>query len=224
MRKNQSLALIAYTIVYALYFILTIMFITPKTAAFWISYVFTVIAFLLVLGTVFLVKGDKTGDVFYGIPLVLSGNSYLILQLILGAVLTLIRPTAKITFALEIIPLALFGIVAVSTLLGRNITENQEVTENTKIAYLHRLEGVLQHCEAVAQDADLRSQLASLKEKVHYSDPMSNNSLFELENQMLELAKQIRSEAGNDPETAKQHCHLLETMLEDRNQKCKSLK
>lgn len=224
MKKNQSLITTAYIIIYVLYFILAVIFINTGTPAFWISYAFTTIAFLLVLGTIFVVKGNKTGDMFYGIPLVLLGNGYLIFQIILSIVLAIISPKARFTFAIEMIPLALFSVAAVSTWLGRNVQENQEETENSKIMYLRKLEGVLHDCQSMTLDGQLRSYLASLEEKVHYSDPISHDSLSGLESRMMELAKQIRSEVSDNLENARQDCHLLETMLADRNQKCKLLK
>lgn len=224
MRKNQKFTLGIYVIAFVLYYLLSFLMIEAKGAAFWAGCAFTLIAFFGAAGTVCLAAGNQRDGIFFGLSLILVCNTYLVVQMVLSLVLMLVSPGIKVAVILELIPLALFAIAAVSSLLGRNVTESQEQRARTKIGYLQELERELAGCIERCSDESLRRQISELKESVHFSDPMSSEALADLEGQMLVLAGQMRSEIGSNPEQASQSCCQLGMLLRERNRRCIQLK
>lgn len=224
MKKNQQLMLIAYAIVFVMYVLLSALFIKEKGAAFWISYLFAVIGFVAAAGIVYKTAEEEQKDPFFGIPLILVCNIYLIIQLVLGLRLMIVAPSVKTVIIVEVIPLAVFGVLAVGALLGRNVTETLEAQTKQKIRYMQEVENALQGCINDCGDESLRKELMGLKESVHYSDPMSSDALADLEGQMLVMARQIRGQVSGSPEETRQNCRRLRQLLDERNTKCLQLK
>ena len=74
-------------------------------------------------------------------------------------------------------------------------------------------------------DPEVREAFVALSEQVRYSDPMSHESLFELEKQIQEsliYAKRCVDQGKN--EAALKNCESASRMLFERNEKTKALK
>ena len=70
----------------------------------------------------------------------------------------------------------------------------------------------------------LGKRLGELVEKIKYSDPMSDDSLISIENEIEgSVAKISEAIKDDDIDLAMKKCNELHILLEERNQKCKLL-
>lgn len=88
MKKNKGMAYTVLAIAFVLFNVIAFAVPTSKTSTFWITYVFTAIAFALqIVIWKFAFKGaDTLKSKFLGIPLISVGITYLIIQLIAFAI------------------------------------------------------------------------------------------------------------------------------------------
>ena len=223
MKKKSSLITSSYLIAFMLYIVLVLLLVNDKNIIFWLGFIFTLIAFLIVVVTILLIRNDDKRDSFFYLPLILVENVYLGIQLVVNVILFMTEMTVKVAFITEVIPLGVFGIIACLTIGGRRSGENLRGETVRKTSYILQLEMIVQDCEQKVNDNGLKHELSRLKEKVHFSDPMSHEELSTQEEKILRIAEKIQGEIF-EIEVAKENCSQLELLLDERNRRCKLLK
>lgn len=193
-----------------------------KTGAFWIAYVFTLVAIAAQIGIwkAAFGKEDSLKSRFLGLPVIHIGVVYLVLQLIAFAVF-LFTPAAPAWSA--VIACALIaGISAVCMIsadTGRGEIERVEAKVQEKVFYLKSLQVDAELLARQEADPETRAQLEKLAEKLRFSDPMSHPQLSGLESALS--AKIAELKTAPEKQTLIQEANAL---LEERNAKCKILK
>lgn len=195
---------------------------TEKTAAFWISYGFTVVALAAQLGIwkAALGREEALKSKFLGFPVLHIGIVYLLVQLAALAVF-LIVPTLPAWSAAA----ACAVIAGISTVCmiaadaGWGEIERVEETVQRKVFYIKALQADVELLAKQETDPSTQAALLRLAEAIRFSDPMSHEQLTDLEAQLAAKVAELKV-AAEKRDIITELCSLLE----ERNRKCKALK
>lgn len=221
MKKNSTKGYVILGILFALISIIAFAVPTVKTATFWISYVFTAAAFAAQIIIWRTALGKETlKSKFLGFPVVHIGIVYTVIQVIAFAVFMFV-PTLP-TWSAIVVCSVIAGISAVCMIsadAGRNEIERVEAEVQKKVFYIRELQTVVELLTDVETDADTKAALDQLAEKIRFSDSMSSEQLANLENKISAKVLELKT-APNKVEIITE----LNSLLDERNKKCKILK
>lgn len=222
MKKNKGMAYIVLAITFALLNVIAFAIPTAKTATFWIAYVFTAVAFALQIGIWNLAfKGtDTLKSKFLGIPLISVGITYLIIQIIAFAIF-MAFPIAPSWIAIIVCALILgiSAICLIGTETGREEVNRIEEKVEKKVFYIKSLQIDIEMLASAETDADTKAALAKLAEKIRFSDPMSSEALADLEAEIINKAKELKTAENKSAIITD-----LNSLITERNGKIKLLK
>lgn len=224
---NKSKAGIMYFavggIVFLFYNLLVFLVFTPETEAFWISYVFMIIAFLgQCVSALLSAKTLDVETVFFGIPLMQLSAFYFFAELFASLVFMIFQSflNYKIPLLVQIALLAAFAIVTILSVAGRDTAKQAKDEVETHVRSLKSMGVDVEMLAASVQDAELRTRLKKLAENIRYSDPMSTPEIEDVELRIHQAIHELRvyCESG-DTASAAQACSRLDMMLIERNKK-----
>ena len=222
MKKNSTKGYVILGILFALVSIIAFAVPTVKTATFWIAYVFTVAAFVAQIGIwkTALCKEETLKSKFLGFPVVHIGIVYAILQVTAFAAF-MFGPTLPVWSA-TVVCSVIAGVSAVCMIsadTGRNEIERVEAKVQKKVFYIRELQADIELLADNESDAVVKTVLTQLAEKIRFSDPMSNEQLADLENKISTKVAELKT-TSNKLEIITE----LNSLLDERNKKCKILK
>lgn len=222
MKKNNLMSYLALSIVFVLFNVIAFVIPTDKTATFWTAYVFSVVAFAvqIPLWKIALGKNDTLKSKFLGIPVIHVGITYLIIQLIVFAIF-MIFPTLPVWLAVVVcaIILAISALCAIAGQAGANEINRIDEKIKVKRAFIQFLQTDIEMLAESESDPETKAALEKLAEKVRFSDPMSHEMLGELESRISAKVEEMKT-VVNKTELITE----TETLLTERNKKCKILK
>lgn len=222
MKKNSTKGYVLLGILFALVSIIAFAVPTAKTATFWIAYVFTAAAFAAQIGIwkTALGKEGTLKSKFLGFPIVHIGIVYAIIQVIAFAVF-LFAPTLPTWSAIVVCPIiaGLSAVCMISADAGHNEIERVEAKVQNKVFYVREMQADIELLADNESDAAVKTALTHLAEKIRFSDPMSNEQLADLENKISIKAAELKT-ASSKLEIITE----LNSLLDERNKKCKILK
>lgn len=222
MKKNISKGYFILGILFILVSVIAFAVPAAKTAAFWISYGFAVIAFAaqLIIWKAALGRSESLKSKFLGFPVVHIGIVYLIVQLIALAVFLFI-PTLPIWSAV-VVCAVVAGVSAVCMIasdVGRSEIERVSAKVQEKTFYIKQLQADVELLANAESDAKAKAELLRLAEKIRYSDPVSHEQVAELETRIAEKVSDLKT-TDNKGEIITE----IHSLLDERNKKCKILK
>lgn len=222
MKKDSTKGYVILGILFVLISIIAFAVPTMKTVTFWIAYVFTTAAFAaqIVVWKTALGKGETLKSKFLGFPVVHIGIVYLIIQTFAFAVF-LFAPTLPVWCAIVLCSViaGISAICMISVEVGRNEIDRVEVKVQKKVFYIRELQADIELLADTETDADVKSALIQLAEKIRFSDPMSNEQLADLENKISIKVMELKT-ATNKVEIITE----IISLLNERNKKCRILK
>lgn len=222
MKKNSTKGYIILGILFALVSIIAFAVPTAKTATFWIAYIFTVAAFVVQIGIwkTALGKEETLKSKFLGFPVVHIGIVYAVIQVIAFAIFMFV-PTLPVWSAIVVcsVIVGVSAVCMISAEAGRNEIERVETKVQKKVFYIRELQADVELMANNESDADVKTSLTQLAEKIHFSDPMSNEQLADLENQISSKVLELKTTANKVIVITE-----LSLLLDERNKKCKILK
>ena len=221
-KKNSTKGYVILGIIFALISIIAFVVPTMKTATFWIAYVFTAIAILaqIVIWKNALGKEDTLKSKFLGLPVVHVSVVYLVVQILSFAVFVTV-PALPIWSAI-VACAAILGfsvIFMIAGEAGRGEIERVEAKVQKKVFFIKELQADVELLIDREADAEIKTALQQLAEKIRFSDPMSNNTLAEIENKIAAKVSELKTESDKMA-----IIHELNLLLVERNKKCKILK
>lgn len=222
MKKNSTKGYVILGILFALISIIAFAVPTVKTAIFWITYVFTAAAFAaqIVIWKTALGKGETLKSKFLGFPVVHIGIVYTVIQVIAFAVFMFV-PTLP-TWSAIVVCSVIAGISAVCMIsadAGRNEIERVEAKVQKKVFYIRELQADIELLADNETNADVKKALTQLAEKIRFSDPMSNEQLADLEDKISTKIEELKTNSSQLEIITE-----LNSLLDERNKKCKILK
>ena len=226
-KKNKSIIAV-YGILAFIYLIAFVIIPFPKNAASWISFVFTLISFVLSLGVSLYVFGkeDEMTSKFYGFPIFKIAYMYPLVQFAVGVIICLIAAFVAVPYwvalILSLIILGVSAIGVIATDNARDIVEENEaeverVTKATKIFNLN-IASVLDLCT----EPSVKIELEKLAESFRFSDPVSSDATEDIESTIMEKLENLKisiSSSDSDENIAK--ITELKNLLAERNRICK---
>lgn len=218
MKKNTFAFYFYIGILFALLNVIVFLIPTEKSTAFWISYIFTVVAFASQIAVWKLAHNKKSK--LLAIPTVQAGIVYLIIQLIALAIF-IILPSSPIWLTIIVcsIILALFVLVAIASQAGAAEITRVEEKIKDKRAFIQFLQIDIEMLTESEKNAEIKAELKKLAEKVRYSDPMSHETLGDLESRISAKVEEMKTS-----ENKKALIGEIDLLLTERNKKCKILK
>lgn len=219
MKKNNSKGYLILGILFILVSVIAFAVPAAKTAAFWISYAFTVVAFAaqLIIWKATLGRSESLKSKFLGFPVVHIGIVYLIVQVIALAVFLFI-PTLPIWSAV-VVCAVVAGVSAVCMIasdVGRSEIERVSVKVREKTFYIKQLQTEVELLAGAETDAATKSKLAQLAEKIRYSDPMSDEQVADIEDRITAKIAELKSSTDKT-----EIINELNSLLDERNRKIK---
>lgn len=222
MKKNSTKGYVVLGILFALVSIVAFAVPTAKTTTFWIAYVFTAAAFTaqIFIWKSALGKEETLKSKFLGFPVVHIGIVYAVIQVIAFAVFMFV-PTLPAWSAIVVCSViaGVSAVCMISADTGRNEIERVEAEVQKKVFYIRQLQADIELLAGNESDATVKTALSQLAEKIRFSDPMSNEQLADLENKISTKVAELKT-ASNKLEIVTE----LNSLLDERNRKCKILK
>ena len=222
MKKNSSKGYAILGILLVLVSVLAFSVPLAKATAFWISYAFTVIAFVaqIIIWKSALGRTEALKSKFLGFPVIHIGIVYLVVQIIAFSVFLFI-PTLPIWSAV-VACAAIAGVFAVCLItsdVGRSEIERVSAKVQEKTFFIKKLQTEIELLADAETDVATKSALTQLAEKIRYSDPMSNEQIADIEDRITAKVAELKKAAD------KTNCIVeLSSLFDERNRKCKLLK
>lgn len=221
MKKNSTKGYVILGILFALVSIIAFAVPTAKTATFWVAYVFTAAAFAAQIIIWRTALGKETlKSKFLGFPVVHIGIVYATIQTVAFAVFMFV-PTLP-TWGAIVVCSIIAGVSAVcmiSSNAGCNEIERVEANVQKMVFYIRELQADIELLADNESDAAVKTALTHLAEKIRFSDPMSNEQLAHLENKISTKVAELKNAASKMEIITE-----LNSLLDERNKKCKILK
>ena len=222
MKKNSTKGYVMLGILFALISVIAFVIPTTKTTTFWITYAFTAVAFTaqIAIWKITLGKEETLKSKFLGFPVVYIGFVYLILQIITFAVVMFLPslPAWSAVVLCSII-LGISAVCMIATDTGSEEINRVETKVQKKVFYIRELQADIELMSVSEKDGEIKTALTQLAEKIRFSDPMSHEQLADLEDVISVKVTELKT-AANRAEIITE----LNSLLDERNKKCKILK
>ena len=225
MSKNK----LRFYIVLAILFVVlsVIAFVLPfqKTATFWLSYAFAVIAIAVqIYAYPKAFDGPSVKSKFYGFPLARVSTIYLIAQLVLSLIFMVASKWVPawipvVLFAL-LLGVTAIGFIAADTM--KDEIERQDVVHKANVTTMRALQSKAVFVAGQCEDAETKKALDAFAEALRFSDPVSSDALVDIEENLTGLVEELGNAVlDKDFEAARTLCAKASTLLADRNRMCK---
>ena len=222
-KKNLIRVYAVLVVIVALYCVLAIAMPFYHGAAFWLSFVFTIIALLAqfyVLWSAF-TRGDGVRSRFLGMSVPRAGLLYLIAQLIAGFVCMAMGPLLPVWVVIVMFLLILAAAVLIVVNVEEPPGQPEEEAEEADVTAMRTMEERVFILAAQCGDRVLRKVLVSLGEQFRASDPVSRADSAAAEDALGELVDQLQDAVmGQDPDSALALVTRIEAGLAARNSLC----
>lgn len=226
-KKSWIMTASIYLIVFAVFNLLVFVIAKEKNSVFWMSYAFMCFAFIVQIVSMFLaLRSLETETVFMGIPLASLSMYYFFAAIFVGAVFMFFQNASfKLALVLQVLILAIYTVAAILALMSRDIV--QDVNDNLKesVEAVKTLNVNIEVFIPQVSDPALKKALKKVSETVKYSDPMSNEAVADIEEQIMQTVNELRIniEHNNNAE-AIQICKDMEVLFLQRNSLLKATK
>lgn len=223
MQKNKAQGYLALAIAFALVSVIAFVVPTEKTSIFWIAYAFTVISFAAqpIIWKAAWGRSETLKSRFLGLPIIRVGLIYLVIQTIAFAVFvgTASLAPAWLTVVICCLILGVSAVCLIVTDAGRDEVERVEQRVRQKVSKLKMLQIDVELLAKTETDPETQAALTKLAERIRYSDPMSDDSLDELEGTISSKIQELKTSTARADLISE-----IGILLSERNAKCKALK
>ena len=222
MKKNSSKGYILLGILFVLVSVIAFTVPAAKTAAFWISYVFTVIAFAaqIAIWKAALGRAESLKSKFLGFPVVHIGMVYLVVQIIAFAVF-LFAPALPVWSAIVAgaVIVGSSAICMIAADVGRSEIAQVSAKAREGTFYIKQLQTDIESLADTETNAETKTALKQLAEKIRFSDPVRDAQITDIENRITAKISELKSATDKS-----RIINELNSLLDERNKKIKILK
>ena len=219
MKKISSKGYVILGILFVLVSVVAFAVPSAKTAAFWISYAFTVIAFAaqIAIWKAGLGRTESLKSKFLGFPVVHIGIVYLVIQSITLAAFLFI-PTLPIWSAVVACAsiTGVFAVCLITSDVGRSEIERVSAKVQEKTFFIKQVQTEIELLAYAETDIATKSALTQLAEKIRYSDSMSNEQIADIEVRITEKIAELKISTDKA-----KIINELNSLLDERNRKIK---
>lgn len=233
MKKTFNFYAVIWAICLLLFNILS--FVTPNEIAgvskfdgsFWIGYVFITISFIGQLICAFITfKADNLKKIFYNIPLINISYTGLVAMLIVGGMAMAVPKFPVwlgIIICFVVLAISIIAVLTAKVAIDTVSTIDEKVAKNT--AFIKSVTLDVQSLMNRANAPMLKEKCKRVYDALRYSDPISNEHLNDIENQIKnEFDLLTDAVLSDDLDKTEISVKEILTLISDRNNKAKLLK
>ena len=192
------------------------------TAAFWVSFVFTLVAFGVVAASFYIafIKNPDAKSRFYGFPIAKIGVIYGLVQLIAGIVFMALAAYVPVWVAILVYAIALgaavIGLISVETVVEEIHIQDAKLKKN--VSLMRSLQSKVNQIAAQSENAEIKA----LADEFRYSDPVSNAAIADAEADLAAAVDELQiAYVDGDSEAVAKLCRRASALLAERNRLCK---
>ena len=222
MKKDTIRGIAALGILLILYILIVFLIPFVKTAVFWVSFVFTLIAFGVVAVSLYIafVKKPDAKSKFYGFPIAKIGVMYGAAQLLVGLLFMALGKWAPVWLAVLVYAIALGAAVIglISADAVREEIQRQDNKLKKDVSFMRDLQSKVNQMATQCAAPELRQ----FAEDIRYSDPVSSDALTDIEQELAAAVEELQAAVvDGDSESVAQLCRKASATLAERNRLCK---
>ena len=225
MKKNENTmrTIIGVAAAFMAYLVLAFVMPFQHSAVFWLSFGFTIDAFVVAGLAYWLAfrKGEDAKSKFYGFPILRIGMIYGFAQLVVGLVFMALGNIVPIWLAVLIYALglafAVIGLVAADTV--REAITLQDEKKQKNVRTIRSLQQKAEGLTSYSMSQEETKAVHKFVEELRYSDPVSSPVLEEIETQLCQAVDMLlkAAEQGDD---VRGLCQDAMRILKERNRLC----
>lgn len=222
MKKDTMRGIIGLGALLVLYILVVFLIPFAHTALFWVSFIFTLIAFCVVAATIYIafIKNPDAKSRFYGFPIAKISVIYGLVQLVAGLILMALAVWVPAWVAVLIYAIAL-GAAVIGLLSAEAVVEEIKVQDaklKKDVSQMRALQSKISQIAAQSENAEIKA----LAEEFRYSDPVSNNAVAEAEADLAAVVDELQAAyVDGDNDAMAQLCRKASALLAERNRLCK---
>lgn len=222
MKKDAVRGVVVLGVLLVLYILIAFLIPFVHTATFWVSFVFTLIAFGVVAASIYIafVKNPDAKSRFYGFPIAKIGVIYGAVQLAAGLVLMALAAIVPAWIAVLVYAVALgaavIGLVSAEAVVSEIHVQDAKLKNN--VTLMRSLQSKVNQIAAQSEDKGIKA----LAEEFRYSDPVSSDGLAEIERDLAAVVDELQAAVvDGDGEATDKLCRKAAATLAERNRLCK---
>lgn len=196
------------------------------TATFWVSFIFTLIAFGVVAAAFYIafIRNSDAKSKFYGFPIAKIGTIYGLVQLIAGIIFMALAAYVPVWVAILVYAIAL-GAAVIGLISAEAVAEeihNQDAKLKKDVTLMRSLQSKLNQMAAQCDNPDAAAEVKRFAEEMRYSDPVSSEALADIEADLASAVDELQAAiVDGDSNAVKQLCRKASAVLAERNRLCK---
>lgn len=222
MKKDTLRTIIVAVIALVLYNLVVFLIPFDRTEVFWISYGFTMAAFVVVCAAIYIafIKNPDAKSRFYGFPIARIALIYGAVQLVVSLIVMVLEYVIPgwiciLLFALGM-GAALLGLISVEAVVDQIQTQDVKLKKDTSL--MRNLQSKVIQLAAQSDNAAIKA----LAEEFRFSDPVSNAAISDAEADLAAAVYELQSAfVDGDHNVVAQLCHKASVLLAERNRLCK---
>lgn len=222
MKKDTIRAIVVAVVALVIYNLITFVIPFAHTAAFWISYGFTLAAFTVVCASIYIafIKNPDAKSRFYGFPIARIGVIYAVAQLaasllVMALAMWIIWWIPMLVFAIGL-GAAVIGLVSVEAVVDE--IQAQDTKLKKDVTLMRGLQSKISQIAAQSDDAAIKA----LADEFRYSDPVSSEAIAGAEADLAATVDELQAAfVDGDSEVIAQLCRKASALLAERNRLCK---
>ena len=229
MSKNRLRFYISLGVIFAVFTVIAFAVPFEKSAVFWLSYVFALVAMgaqLYAYPRALDLDGHDVRSKFYGFPLARIATAYLVVQLALSLVFMILAKYVDVKTWIPFVAYVLiFGISAIGFIAAdaiRDEVELQDTVHKANVGTMRALQSKAVFVASQCDDAETKKALDAFAEALRFSDPVSSDALADIEENLTGLVEELGNAVmDKDYAAARTLCTKASSLLADRNRMCK---
>ena len=173
-------------------------------------------------------KSDLKSKV-YGLPILSISFIYTFMQLLLSIIIfaankfTVTPAWLSAVISIILLALALIGVIAADN--AKDIIEKSDMKITEKLQNVKEFKLNIDSLCNSCTDKDIIKQLEKLSEKIKYSDPVSSDKLYDIEQKISKEIEEISNMIFNNNYVGlSDKIDSIDRLVDDRNKKCKEYK
>lgn len=229
MKKQEYKGYVILGILFIVFSVISFAIPFGKTPVFILAYIFGVVSigFQIYVFKIAFTSGGNAKSKYYGFPIVKVGVMYLMIQLLISfiemATSSVMPIWIVVVINILLLSAALIGCIAADVV--RTEIEHQDVQIKKDTTNIINLRNISENLVALCNDEECKIRLKKLSEEFKYSDPVSSDNTFlleeKLENQLINLKGMLQKEEYISSKTL---CDEIMVNLKERNRICKMTK
>lgn len=193
-----------------------------KTPTFWVSWGFTLLAFLIAGFAIYtaMIKRPDAKSRFYGFPIARIGFLYLVIQVAVGGICmalgNIIPWWAATVMDAIILALSMIGLISTEAVVCEIHVQDDKLKKN--VSFMRSLQSKVNQMATQSDNAAVKA----LAEEFRYSDPVSSEVLADAEADLAAAVDELQGAyIDGDGEAVEKLCRKVSALLAERNRICK---